>query len=257
MRCLQNTTTVLIVFLFLNSDAYYTEDSLEELRTVDDIPVLANLQVPHECYQRARSSTIGSGKKTERSTREPFPTDVQLPQAPRRNSTSTNSQSSQSDLEQPSPLIYQPFSAPSRYSPFPPSPVSAIPSSSRAAAPFSGTGHYQHHHPQLFPPLLMPNQRPGPSSTEAHRSPTNFPPPSPSPSIASSHPSSSSLPSPPADDAIGLGPSPLLTVSTAAQTSPSGVRSLVPLEHLRAGHTHPKVRREPADDEILRSFRPL
>ncbi|TDL26035.1 hypothetical protein BD410DRAFT_742453 [Rickenella mellea] len=37
-------------------NAYYTEESVCYLRTINDIPALANLVVPHECYRRARSS---------------------------------------------------------------------------------------------------------------------------------------------------------------------------------------------------------
>lgn len=37
-------------------DAYYCADEMEELATVDDIPLLKNLQVPHELYTCARTS---------------------------------------------------------------------------------------------------------------------------------------------------------------------------------------------------------
>lgn len=42
--------------LILLSDAYYCADEVEDLATVDDIPVLKNLQVPHELYTCARTS---------------------------------------------------------------------------------------------------------------------------------------------------------------------------------------------------------
>ena len=37
-------------------DAYYCADEMEELATVDDVPMLKNLQVPHELYTCARTS---------------------------------------------------------------------------------------------------------------------------------------------------------------------------------------------------------
>lgn len=241
---------------FDNLDAYYTEDSLEHLRTVDDIPILANLHVPHECYQRARSSTIGSSKKTERGPREAIPTDVSMSFPPRRNSVSTASQSSQSDRDVPLTQAYLPFSIQPRYSPFPPSPVSAIASSSQLHArtrtpvhpdrPHTSTGQRQ---PR--PVLATSSQTAG--SEDRYRSATHFSLPSPAPSTASSL--FSSLPSPPAED--DAGPSPLI-LAPATPVPPSGSshpRSLVPLEHLRAGQL--AHRREPADDEILRSFRLL
>ena len=42
--------------LILPSDAYYCADEVEELATVDDVPLLKNLQVPHELYTCARTS---------------------------------------------------------------------------------------------------------------------------------------------------------------------------------------------------------
>jgi len=42
--------------LTLLSDAYYCADEVEDLATVDDIPVLKNLQVPHDLYTCARTS---------------------------------------------------------------------------------------------------------------------------------------------------------------------------------------------------------
>ena len=42
--------------LTLLSDAYYCADEVEELATVDDVPLLKNLQVPHELYTCARTS---------------------------------------------------------------------------------------------------------------------------------------------------------------------------------------------------------
>ena len=38
------------------SDAYYCADEVDELATVDDVPLLKNLQVPHELYTCARTS---------------------------------------------------------------------------------------------------------------------------------------------------------------------------------------------------------
>lgn len=38
------------------ADAYYCADEVEELATVDDVPMLKNLQVPHELYTCARTS---------------------------------------------------------------------------------------------------------------------------------------------------------------------------------------------------------
>ncbi|KAL5523508.1 hypothetical protein ACEPAG_7681 [Sanghuangporus baumii] len=237
-------------------NAYYTEDSLEHLRIVDDVPILANLHVPHECYQRARSSTVGSNKKAERGPREALPTDVSMSFAPRRNSISTASQSSQSDRDQSLSQGFSPFIVQPRYSPFPPSPVSAIASSSQLCirvrtpilsecAPVSDDQH------QHRPVLVAARQRPG--SEDRYRNKTHIALPSPAPSAVSSH--LSSLPSPTADD--NAGPSPLL-LTTATPVLPSGScdpRSLVPLEHLRAGQL--AHHRAPADDEILRSFRLL
>jgi len=37
-------------------DAYYCADEVEDLATVDDVPMLKNLQVPHELYTCARTS---------------------------------------------------------------------------------------------------------------------------------------------------------------------------------------------------------
>ena len=37
-------------------DAYYTQESLESLRTVDDIPFLRTIEVPRNCYVCARNN---------------------------------------------------------------------------------------------------------------------------------------------------------------------------------------------------------
>ncbi|KAL5485457.1 hypothetical protein ACEPAI_8099 [Sanghuangporus weigelae] len=237
-------------------NAYYTEDTLEHLRIVDDVPILANLHVPHECYQRARSSTVGSNKKAERGPREALPTDVSMSFAPRRNSISAASQSSQSDRDQSLSQGFSPFIVQARYSPFPPSPVSAIASSSqlcvRTRTPIlSECAPLSDGQRQPRPVLVAASQRP--AYEDHHRNKTHFASPSPAPSATSSH--LSSLPSPAASD--NAGPSPLL-LTPATPVLPSGScdpRSLVPLEHLRAGQL--AHRREPADDEILRSFRLL
>ena len=42
--------------LTLLPDAYFCADEVDELATVDDIPLLKNLQVPHELYTCARTS---------------------------------------------------------------------------------------------------------------------------------------------------------------------------------------------------------
>lgn len=42
--------------LISSTDAYYCADEVEDLATVDDIPLLKNLQVPHELYTCARTS---------------------------------------------------------------------------------------------------------------------------------------------------------------------------------------------------------
>ncbi|KAI0780243.1 Gti1/Pac2 family-domain-containing protein [Fomes fomentarius] len=39
-------------------NAYYTQDSLESLRTVDDIPLLTNIEVPRNCYVCARNNGV-------------------------------------------------------------------------------------------------------------------------------------------------------------------------------------------------------
>ncbi|KAI5118242.1 hypothetical protein M0805_008878 [Coniferiporia weirii] len=236
-------------------NAYYTEDSLDELRTVDEIPMLARLPVPHECYQRARSSTVGGSKKTERSPRNAFPGEIPRSRAPRRNSTA--SQSSLSDRDQQQSL--SPLSSHPRYAPFPLSPISH-PHPSTAVSSSLQRPHAQapsHSSPpraasesqEVLPPL--PSQELG--AADAYRSSAHISPPSRSPSMASSP--LSSLPSPANDRTHG--PSPLLSLPAApgAAFNTPVLRSLVPLERLRASHS--ALRREPADDEILRSFRPL
>lgn len=229
--------------------------------------MLANLNVPHECYQRARSSTASSTKSRDRTSRESltFPGDVPRMQMPRRNSST--SQSSQSDREQRDVLQgLSHFLAHPRYTAFPP--VSAI-------APFSYSSPPPQHtfarrlsqsqsspissaegdsSPGLSPPFLVPSQG-LPGTNHQRNSAHHFPPPSPSPSATSSH--LSSLPSPALDYAA-----PMPTISAATDVSAGRAISpaqrsgceLVPLERLRL---HAAIHREPADDAILRSFRPL
>lgn len=259
-------------------DAYYTEDSLEELRTVDDIPQLSNLQVPHECYQRARSSTTASNKKRDSQSGA----DAPRMRMPRRNSSaSQGSQSSDKEREQNVLQGFTPLSAQPqpRFAAFPPSPVahphasSSSGSSSRAMSPSQQRTRPPHHHTphQLPPSHVLPPRASGlngspmappfvvPSQGPFSLSPTELPPSSPSLSASSSH--LSALPSP----ALDYTPDPIGSValahlSTGLGSSRSGSPAsrpgfqLVPLERLA---THRVVHRAPADSEVLRSFRPL
>lgn len=61
--------------LTLLSDAYFCADEVDGLATVDDIPLLKNLQVPHELYtcartSRAREAAIRSHNNPVRVNRE-------------------------------------------------------------------------------------------------------------------------------------------------------------------------------------------
>ena len=53
-----NTTFLAVVgrLLIQRPDAYYCADEVEELATVDDVPMLKTLQVPHDLYTCARTS---------------------------------------------------------------------------------------------------------------------------------------------------------------------------------------------------------
>ena len=93
-------------------DAYYTEDALEHLRTVDDIPVLSELRVPHECYQRARASGSSTSSSTGKKATAP-----------------TLSYDSETRRERPNFSAVNAASAVHRYAPFPPSPVASNSSS--------------------------------------------------------------------------------------------------------------------------------
>ncbi|KAH8118926.1 Gti1/Pac2 family-domain-containing protein [Phellopilus nigrolimitatus] len=225
-------------------NAYYTEDSLEKLHTVDEIRVLSGLHVPHECYQRARSSNVGANKKNERGARDPYPNEVQRMHAPRRDSTASQSSQS-SDRDQSQSQSLTPLSVHPRYAPFPPSPVAhphaAAASSSHLYSVFHASPPRTDSEAGALAPLFLPSQGP-------YRSSAHGPPPSPSPS------SMSSLSSPIGEEMAG--PRPMLSITAASTSvhSSAGPR-LVPLEHLRAGQS--VNRREPADDEILRSFRLL
>ncbi|THH06548.1 hypothetical protein EW145_g4008 [Phellinidium pouzarii] len=230
-------------------NAYYTEDSLEELRTVDEIPVLASLHVPHECYQRARSSTVGGSKKIERSPRDVYPGEIPRSRAPRRNSSA--SQSSLSDRDQQQAL--SPLSTHPRYAPFPPTHTSTAVSTSLPRLHAHSPSHVSLPRTadglqMSFPPSFVPSQ--GPSVSDMYRSSINFPPPSPTPSAGSS-----SLLSPAGDEMADPRLLPIVSAVPGPVSHTPDTRSLVPLECLRGGHSI--LRREPADDEILRSFRPL
>ena len=250
------------------SDAYYTEDSLEELRTVDDIPQLATLQVPHECYQRARSSTTASSKKRDSQNNG----DAPRTRMPRRNSSASQGSQS-SDRERDVLQGFTPLSAQSqpRFAAFPPSPIAhphASSSSNSFSPPQQRTRPLHQHTPHqlppshvlpprssepnggpLAPPFVVPSQG---ASGSFQRSPTQLPPPSPSLSSSSRM---SALPSP----ALDYTPDPMNNVTPShfsARPDPASRPGfhLVPLERLA---TQKVVHRAPADSEILRSFRSL
>lgn len=53
----------LILQLIRRTDAYYTQDSLEGLATVDDFPLLRSVQVPHNKYVCARNNGARRGTR--------------------------------------------------------------------------------------------------------------------------------------------------------------------------------------------------
>jgi len=231
---------------FVTTDAYYTEDSLEQLLTVDDIAVLANLPVPHDCYQRARAGTSSSTKARERGTGREVPGgDMSRMRSPRRNSTASVNSSQSSDLENGAHLGLSPLSMHHRtYAAFP----SSLPPSSSAST--------------LPPFQLQLSSSPEHSSSSGSSSPTSpIQMPPFVPSMQRLPPSASvyaSLPSPlhensapgmrsPASSAVGPFPA-------IANGGENQRFKLVPLDRLASNRVLP---REPADDEILRSFRPL
>ena len=214
--------------------------------TVDDIPVLAGLNVPHECYQRACSSTASSSKKSQQQQQQQqhplssvSPRDSSFPNrstssVPRRNSTASasGSQSSASDRDL---TLASPVTAHPRYAPFPPGQISPhIPPTpvERKSAGAEGTR-------AALPPLYVPSQAQSPYCGGGT---------SPSPALSATSSAFS-----PHD-----GFSPVSTKSPAYGTGTGRApATLVPLDRLRTGQAAPSLRRDRADDEILRSFRPL
>ena len=95
-----------------SSDAYYTEDALEHLHTVDDIPVLADMHVPHECYQRARASGSSSSSNVSVAKKPvvALSTDSEVSARRERINVTTTS----------------PPNAFHRFAPFPASPISTV-----------------------------------------------------------------------------------------------------------------------------------
>lgn len=257
-----------ILSLVTSTDAYYTEDTLDSLRTVDDVPPLANLKVPHECYQRARSGAASTSKKSgANGTKDIFPSESTRARASRRNSTtSQNSMSDRDQVSQVQAHVLPPHIHPmhihvdspwdqARLASFPPSP-STYPNPPPTAS--SSGSHGDSPLPRLpsatrscLSPLSVS------SITPTSRPNSHFPPlsPSPSPSITSSQ-FSSSIPSPATPDGTQTLPISTMYLSPV-DSNPMGLgsRSLVPLDRLRSGQQI--LRREPADDEMLRSFRPL
>ena len=137
--------------------------------TVDDIPVLVGLNVPHECYQRACLSMASSSKKSQQqqqqqqhplssvSPRDSSFLNRSTSSMPCRNSTAlaSGSQSSASDRDF---TLALPVTAHSRYAPFRPGQVSPhIPLTpvERNSASMEGTC-------AALPPLYVPSQAQSP-----------------------------------------------------------------------------------------------
>ncbi|KLO11741.1 hypothetical protein SCHPADRAFT_915906 [Schizopora paradoxa] len=224
-------------------NAYYTEDSLEQLLTVDDVDVLANLRVPHECYQRARAGTSSSTRTRDRGTGREVPGgDMPRMRTPRRNSTASVTSSHSSDRENSSHPGLSPLSMHHRtYAAFP----SSIPPSSAS-----------------YQPQLPSSPEHGSSGSNSPTSPIQMPPFIPSmqrlPLTTSVSSAYTSLPSPPHENSAPCMRSPMSSAAGSFSAVPSNAENqrfkLVPLDRLASNRVLP---REPADDEILRSFRPL
>ena len=262
-------------------DAYYTEDSLEELHTVDEVPALSGLNVPHECYQRARSTTTSGGKARDRnSQRDSAQVDGPRTHSPRRNSTAS-ADSHASDREGFASFSQHKFAA------FSVTPAPHIPQTASAHQPHrnsvssSGKSGSSRVHAGVLPMEQLSSSRSpriAPSPALFHipsRSPAlsigvtslrnTAQPPLHSPSTPSTASPLSVQPSPSYDYPNSpIAPSPLASnpaldrnanwhaIDSSCHSAQH--RQLVPLDRLASMQIS---RRDPVDDEALRSFRPL